>query len=255
MGSLMIPKVIYYAWFGKSPLPNDVKRNIETWKKNNPSYKIKQIDESNFDVNICPFTKRAYSLEKWAFVSDVARIYTILKNGGFYFDTDVYLKKPINSLRKFSSVWGMENSNAINSGLIMGAEKGDINLHNIWNIYSTRTFYNDDRDITVPIITNYFVTKGFKFKNRIQILEHGAYVFPTEYFAPLHWWGGGRITNNTIAVHQYSATWIKGKEKATNDIRGFLTMELLFLAPNLYFKLQKVKRRFWKNKMDGKNDE
>ena len=30
-----IPKVIHYCWFGKKPLPEEYKKNIENWKKKN----------------------------------------------------------------------------------------------------------------------------------------------------------------------------------------------------------------------------
>lgn len=245
----MIPKVIYYAWFGKKELPSKVKENIATWKKSNPTYRIKRIDETNFDINLFSFTKKAYEMGKWAFVSDVARLYVIFNNGGFYFDTDVQLRKSLDGLRNYKSIWGMENSNAINSGLIIGAEKGDKNIDNILSIYKKREFNNNNSDITVSIITNYFIKKGFRFKNKVQELDDGTVIFPTEYFAPLHWWGGGRITDKTIAIHNYSATWIKKDRRGfMTKIRGYIDMELLLIAPSLYFKLQRIKHKYLKIK-------
>lgn len=47
----MIPKKIHYCWFGGSPLPDVVKKYIETWKKYCPDYEIKEWNENNFDVN------------------------------------------------------------------------------------------------------------------------------------------------------------------------------------------------------------
>jgi hypothetical protein len=38
-----------------------------------PDYEIKEWNESNFDVNIIPYTKEAYEAKKYAFVSDYAR--------------------------------------------------------------------------------------------------------------------------------------------------------------------------------------
>ena len=78
----MIPKIIHYCWFGGNPLPTDVKRCIESWKKMCPDYEIKRWDESNFDVNAHPFTKAAYEAKAWAFVSDYARLKVVCDNGG-----------------------------------------------------------------------------------------------------------------------------------------------------------------------------
>ena len=53
----MIPKKIHYCWFGGNPLPEDVKRYIESWKKYCPDYDLIRWDESNYDVH-----KNAYSV-------------------------------------------------------------------------------------------------------------------------------------------------------------------------------------------------
>lgn len=87
----MIPKIIHYCWFGGNPLPTDVKRCIESWKKMCPDYEIKRWDESNFDVNAHPFTKAAYEAKAWAFVSDYARLKVVCDNGGIYLDVDYFL--------------------------------------------------------------------------------------------------------------------------------------------------------------------
>ena len=85
----MIPKVIHYCWFGRNPIPAEYKRYIESWKKFLPDYEIKEWNEDNFDVNIIPFTKEAYEVKKYAYVSDYARLKILYDNGGVYFDTDV----------------------------------------------------------------------------------------------------------------------------------------------------------------------
>lgn len=85
----MIPKIIHYCWFGRNPIPVEYQRYIESWKKFLPDYEIKEWNEDNFDVNIIPFTKEAYDVKKYAYVSDYARLKILYDNGGVYFDTDV----------------------------------------------------------------------------------------------------------------------------------------------------------------------
>lgn len=87
--SKMIPKIIHYCWFGGNPLPESAKKCIASWRKFLPDYEIKEWNESNFDVNIIPYTAEAYKAKKYAFVSDYARFYILYKYGGLYFDTDV----------------------------------------------------------------------------------------------------------------------------------------------------------------------
>ena len=204
----MIPKRIFYAWFGGKTIPNKSKLYIKNWQKLNPDFEIIQIDESNFDVNSYDFTKEAYRNQSWAFVSDVARLQAIYKYGGFYFDTDVELIKGIINLTNYKSVWALEQSNAINSGLIIGAQKNDSNLRNLLSIYRNKDYIDGSFDnITIGIISNYFENKGFKRKNKFQLLDDGTVILPVEYFAPIHYWGGGRITKKTIGIHHYDASW------------------------------------------------
>ncbi len=217
----MIPKRIFYIWFGEKKLPQDVLNNIKGWKKLNPDFEVIRIDERNFEINKYNYIKEAYKSGNWAFASDMARLIIIYTYGGFYLDTDVTLIKPLAPLAKFKSVWGLENSNAINSGLILGANCCDNDLENLINIYNKLDFdpNNKFKFVTVKIITNYFIKKGFVTKNRVQSLGDGTVIFSTKYFAPFHWWGGGKISNETIAIQNYSSSWVKrGKEPILQKI-------------------------------------
>lgn len=56
----MIPKIIHYCWFGGNSLPPLAVKCIESWRKYLPDYEIKEWNESDFDVNIIPYTQEAY---------------------------------------------------------------------------------------------------------------------------------------------------------------------------------------------------
>ena len=135
----------------------------------------------------------------------------------------------------------MENSGLINSGLVLGAHKGDRDLENILNIYSQKKYDKNKLDelITVGIISDYFKSHGLKINNKIQYLDNDQIVFPTEYFAPYHWWGGGRITSKTIAVQEYLNSW--GTNTKVN-LKSKLIYNLRLKYPNLYVSLKKVKK-------------
>ena len=66
----MIPKMIHYCWFGGNPLPDEVKKYMETLKKYCPDYEIKEWNESNYDVNKTKYTQLAYESKKYAFLTD-----------------------------------------------------------------------------------------------------------------------------------------------------------------------------------------
>ena len=53
-------KYIHYCWFGGKPLPKLANKCIESWKKFLPDFEIIRWDESNVDLNECPFIKEAY---------------------------------------------------------------------------------------------------------------------------------------------------------------------------------------------------
>ena len=91
----MIPKKIHYCWFGGKPLPKNAIKCINSWKKFLPDYEIVEWNESNFDVDICDYTKEAYEAKKFAFVSDFARFWILYHHGGVYFDVDVEVIKPM----------------------------------------------------------------------------------------------------------------------------------------------------------------
>lgn len=106
----MIPKVIHYCWFGGNPLPEDAKKCIASWKKYLPDYEIKEWNESNFDVNCCPYVKEAYEAKKYAFVSDYARFHVLYQEGGLYFDTDVEVIKNMDCIIAAGNFMGFEKS-------------------------------------------------------------------------------------------------------------------------------------------------
>lgn len=81
----MIPKKIHYCWFGGNPLPPLAVKCIESWKKYLPDYEIKEWNESNFDLNYNDYVREAYEAKKWAFITDVVRLYAMVTEGGIYY--------------------------------------------------------------------------------------------------------------------------------------------------------------------------
>lgn len=228
----MIPRNIIYVWFGKSEYPKSVSDYIQKWQKINPNFNFIKIDESNFDVNFCDFTKEAYKNGKMAFVSDVARIWAVNKFGGIYLDTDVELIKSLDNFLQYHQFWAEEDAGFVNSGLIFGSEANNSLLTEILRFYKKLRF-DDNFDLknisTVKVVSKILRKQGLKYSNKNQILLDDIMIFGPSYFAPLHYWGGGKIKDETVAIHHYNASWVNKKKSMIN----YIGHEVFFYMPIL----------------------
>ena len=225
----MIPKMIHYCWFGGNPLSDDAKKCIDSWKKYFPDYKIKEWNESNYDLNSCLYVKEAYVAKKWAFVSDYARFDILYDYGGLYFDTDVEVIKSFDDILSRGGFMGqeagaslgvnltsnkvgfLESGVVVNPGLGIAVAPGLRLYKEILDYYKTLHFIKDDVVNTTTICT--YTTEILKkyrydeFKEDIQDVA-GITVYPPEYFCPQNCITGEmKITENTHSIHHYSASW------------------------------------------------
>lgn len=225
----MIPKTIHYCWFGKNPLPPLAEKCIESWRNTNPEFMIARWDESNFDVNMCEFTRQAYEAKKWAFVSDVARLWVLSKHGGIYLDTDVELIKPIGELIKFDAFSGFEDKKHIGTG-IMGCVSGHPFFRESLLEYQSIKFTNQNggHDLTTNVtrLTDLLLKHGLAQDDTKQTVA-GVTLLPTAYFSPTIF--GGEVvgvTQDTVSIHYYEASWKSEKEK--RNIRKINKLTKLF---------------------------
>lgn len=209
----MIPKVINYCWFGHGTKPDNFESIISSWKKYCPDYKIVEWNEKNYDINSDEFVRCAYSMNKFAFVSDYARLDIIHQNGGIYVDVDVEFLRNIDEIVNNGSFFATEEIDRINTGLIFAAEKGDTILGEILNIYSSM-----DKDAainainyssTVEIVTSFFKDRGFKFNGKRQNIDNHI-IYETSVFCPQQY---GEIKNskdfgNAYTTHHFNSSWV-----------------------------------------------
>lgn len=216
----MIPKVIHYCWFGGRALPKSAEKCIASWHKFFPDYEIKRWDESNFNVNIIPYTQQAYEAKKYAFVSDYARFWILYKYGGLYFDTDVEIIKSMDDIIDAGPFMGCENTHAngalsnylsVAPGLGLGVSPGLDLYSEILGFYKMLNFVSPDGkmqpETVVTYVTKLLRGKGLKNKSGIQSIE-GVKIYPSDYFCPISTVDGKlRITANTRSIHHYDQTW------------------------------------------------
>lgn len=215
-----IPKIIHYFWFGHNKKPRLIKKCIKSWKKMCPDYQIVEWNEDNFDVNIIPYTKEAYSLKKWGFVSDYARLWVIYNYGGFYLDTDVELIKSLDPLRTKKVFFSSEDNSSISTGLGFGAIKGCSIVGELADDYNHRHFINKDKKPNLtpcPIIQTAYFKKhlpSFSLSDKITIID-GITFFPRDFFCPIDPSTNKlTLTKNTIGIHHFAASWQKKSVRA-----------------------------------------
>lgn len=211
-----IPKKIHYCWFGKNTIPDEYQYYISSWKKFCPDYEIIQWDESNYDVKKNTYIEQAYSCKKWAFVSDYARVDILNSLGGIYFDTDVELLKNVDDLLKWDFWCGFESRRYVSFGLGFGSVSNSEILKDIKREYENMCFINENGEwnlTTCPIIQSRVLEKyGFIMDGTPQKINN-CVVYPKEFFCPIGAHKGlGNITENSISIHHFSASWVENKK-------------------------------------------
>lgn len=206
----MIPKVIHYCWFGRKPKPKKVLEYIETWKKFLPDFEIKELNEDNFDVNMMPYTKEAYFAKKYAFVSDVARLYALVNEGGIYFDTDIrVVKRFSDELLNSHGFLGFEHDALVTTG-VMACEAGCPLMKTFWDGYKKRSFFKYlkfDTSTNVAYLTDLMKKKGVILNNTKQVVDD-MIILPQVYLCANDWRTHKIYANSeTYAIHEFSYTW------------------------------------------------
>lgn len=251
----MIPKVIHYCWFGGNPLPKSAQKCIASWRKYLPDYEIKEWNESNFDVNIIPYTAEAYKAKKYAFVSDYARFWILYKYGGLYFDTDVEVIKNMDDIISKGPFMGCECGAqagatpaqlGVAPGLGLGVNPGLGLYGEILAQYDGKHYILPDgsysAETVVTITTKLLCQKGLKNTSEVQQVD-GVWIYPKEYFCPKDYATGRLdVTNNSVSIHHYDASWLPWYVLLEHKLCYKLHVPCLDVMNKLFYT-----KSFWKN--------
>ena len=213
----MIPKVIHYCWFGRGQMPELALKCIESWKTYLPDYELRLWNEDSFDVNSLKFTRQAYEKRKFAFITDVVRLYALDEFGGVYMDTDVEILRPIDEFLKFKAFTGFESDDMLPTG-IMASEAHSPWLKELRRYYRKKPFVRwNGRLNKTPntiIISRILKKGGIRIDNTRQTYMDCLEIFPRDYFCPKsHRTGEINITGNTYCIHHFAGSWKKAPEK------------------------------------------
>ncbi len=234
----MIPKTIHYCWFGRNPKSESVLRYIQTWKEKMPDYTIKEWNEENFDVNYNAFTQEAYFAQKYAFVSDVARLYALVSDGGIYLDTDIIVLKHFpDELLNQKGFAGFEHEFFIGTG-VMACEKGNDIIREFLSFYETKHFFENFRFNQTPNVqyfTSLLKSKGLIINNKQQDIA-GFLIYPQDIFCCKDCRTLQTYNNDkSLSIHDFAGTWIKEdngiSQKLKNRFSELITILRYYYRP------------------------
>ena len=147
-------------------MPQLAKNCIATWRKHMPDWEYKLWNEDNFDISSTLYTKEAYTVGKYAFVSDYVRLYALKQEGGVYLDVDFEVYKPFDDLLYHRAFAGFEGSK--HQPVMMGVCASEANgewVSEMLNAYQGRHFLKSDgtADLTtnVQFVTTIMTANGF----------------------------------------------------------------------------------------------
>lgn len=213
----MIPKIIHYCWFGRGQMPGLAAKCIDSWRRNLPDYEIKEWNEDNFDLAMYPYVREAYDNKKYAFVTDVVRLYALYTDGGIYLDTDVEVLRPFDKFLEHKTFLGFEDGKNICTGII-GSEKQCKWAKDNLDDYALRHFIKEDGsfDLTTNVVavTDSMLSLGLKQDNTYQILQSSVAIYPQDYFSPKSVVNGKiNLTGNSYTIHHFGGSWQPGWRK------------------------------------------
>lgn len=218
----LIPKIIHYMWLGGNPIPDNLKKCIDSWRDVCPDYEIIEWNESNYDINKHPYMKQAYENKAYGFVPDYARLDILYNYGGFYLDTDVQLLKSLDLLRNQEAFVGVEKWLVLNFGGCSGAVKGH---HMIKKFLDARQniFYidhdgNPNRNTCGYYDTRVAIGEGYELNGDTQCVN-GMNIYGYDYFQPYDYMSGIlNETVNTRSIHYFNGGWLDDNMKKQNEI-------------------------------------
>lgn len=237
----MIPKIIHYCWFGRGQMPELARKCIESWKKYLPEYEIKEWNEDNFDLDMYPYTREAYDTRKFAFVTDVVRLYALYNEGGIYMDTDVEVLKPLDEFLHHHAFSGFEDEKNIPTGIMASEKRGRWAKENL-EYYNDKHFIKKDGTLdtttNVTTITNYMLPYGLLQNNTYQDFPGLITFYPRDYFCPkdsvtkkVH------KTKNTATIHHFDGSWLQKKKKEI-IIKNLLGTKLYNIILKVYLDIK-----------------
>ena len=211
----MIPKHIYYVWVGGEKPPK-IQECIDSWYELMPDYEITELNESNIDFSRCKLLQDAFDNQRWSYVADAAKVYSMQKHPGIYLDADMLFIKPIpdKMLDTDGAFFVCESPRTPCFGVIGIAHKNNPFVNTLVKfIDSYKLSDTHDDAFIVHKVRDELTNAGF-FEMRDSGWADLFYdnslirVYSRDYFIPIPFSKtlDSDFTDNTIAVHRWTGT-------------------------------------------------
>jgi hypothetical protein len=153
-------RTIHYCWFGGS-LPQDVEDRIRRWREFHPDWQIREWNLQNSPVEACAYAQHARQSNAWAYLSDYVRLHALYAYGGVYFDTDVEVLRPFDTLLDEDFHLGYMHNCALGTAVMVSPAKHFLvkGLLHFYEHLRTERMINNN-----AIFTEYFLgeVSGFR---------------------------------------------------------------------------------------------
>lgn len=220
----MIPKIIHYCWLSNDPIPDKLKRCMDSWKKYLPDYEIIWWNFDKFPKGKSKWVDEAFLHKKYAFAADYIRLYALYNYGGIYLDMDVEVINSFNAFLNLDTMICRQNKWPGLEVAAFGAQKGSTWVKECLDLYDKRSFILNSGNLNktpMPyIIENYLTYLGYEFTDVRNILEAEKVekektipVFDPHFFSPKSYKNNKmEIREETICIHHFEGSWLPQKK-------------------------------------------
>ncbi|WP_051208028.1 glycosyltransferase family 32 protein [Butyrivibrio sp. AE3006] len=209
-----IPARIHSFWFGKAEKPDLYKKCIDSWYRYCPDYEIIEWNTENYDISKNRYMLEAFEHQKWAFVSDYARLDCVYNQGGVYLDMDVELVASLDPYLFADIFFCKQDDGMMELGSGFGAAKGNALIREMLESYDDRTFVLPDGSIdNTPqpeLMHPIFLKNGFNRNHDSQIVGD-CLVLSNDYITCYA--GDGSVDNARLGIHWHNASWLDDKDR------------------------------------------
>ena len=230
----MIPKTIHYLWLSDEK-PDNVIACLNSWKLHLDGYEIIEWNKSNFPYNDFLWTREAFSVQKWAFVTDYFRLWVLKNYGGIYLDADIVVRNNFDGFLHEKMFIGTEFSEQLGPHAI-GAEKEHPFISKCLEYYQDRHFIvNGEKDeLPIPRIMTKILMKEYNydgqvcFFNNVPLKFHDLTIYNDTFFT-INIYDG-----NNVCYHNYMGSWTDKKRTLAKTVADYCSRK--FFTQDMFYK-------------------
>lgn len=226
----MIPKIIHYCWLSDDPVPENLQKYMDSWKRILTDYEFIKWDFTRFDKSSSVWVSEAFDNKKYAFACDYIRLYALYNYGGIYMDMDIEVLKSFDSLLNNDYMIAKERPDQkwIEAGCF-GVTKGSQFIKQCLEYYKDKHFVNDNgvfEDTPLPrIMAKVYEDYHYEFN----LLDW--HTFTNKSYET----GEVRTIDNSFAIHHFAGSWKEAKVKKAENNAASIRRKVPILGGSIAF--------------------